>query len=480
MRRVLAIAALILLTGCGQQIDNSKLRVDIVESPPQTIAISALPLPPASAYLRAASAQGLVSFDIEGRVTQGLASRWIVTDDNRSYIFRLEKTRWNNGREVNSNEVAAILIARLRELRTSRFAADIAVIDRVVPMTGKIVEIRLAAPMPHLLDMLAQPEFGLVQRGVGSGPMRARKVAGGMQLQRKGVNEKGEPVIEPETVNIRGVRAALALARYVEGENDMITDGRFEDLPLLSAADIDANELHFDPVPGMFGLMVADDGPFLSNSGNREAIAMAIDRPKMLTAFDIVWREVLTLSPETIRNRVAIERPTWTLDNISARKATARDIIAKWESGNGEVRPLRVALPNGPGARILFAMLQVDLADIGLQAVRVAANQDADLRLIDRPADMPGQAWYLGQLSCTATPICSEHADQLLTDARNAPDIATRSQLLSEAETELQRLRNFIPIAYPLRWSVVRPGLLGFALNRRGTHPLQYLGRDPT
>jgi hypothetical protein len=61
-----------------------------------------------------------------------------------------------------------------------------------------------------------------------------------------------------------------------------------------------------------------------------------------------------------------------------------------------------------------------------------------------------------------------------------ATDIAQRVAFLAQAEAELQRTRNFIPIANPLRWSVVRPGLLGHFANGRGWHLLQYLGRDPT
>ena len=59
-------------------------------------------------------------------------------------------------------------------------------------------------------------------------------------------------------------------------------------------------------------------------------------------------------------------------------------------------------------------------------------------------------------------------------------DMTVRVQLLGQAEAEMQSTVGFIPIANPLRWSVVRPGLLGHFANGRGWHLLQYLGRDPT
>jgi ABC-type transport system substrate-binding protein len=472
---------MLLLSACSQGVDNARVRVDVIEDRPRPLNIAAQPLPRASAYLRSATAQGLVTFDEKGRVAPGLANRWIVTDDGLSYIFRLNKTRWNDKREVNSDEVASLLTNRIRELRSGRFNAELAVIDRVVPMTGKVVEIRLKAPMPYLLEMLAQPEFGLVRKGFGSGPMQAERLGEAMQLRLKGVDEAGDPVLEGETVTLRHSEASLALARYLEGQTDLVEGGRFEDFPLLEAAQINGGEIQFDAVPGLFGLLFVGAGPFLSGPTNREAIAMAIDRPKLLTAFDIVaWREALTLVPESLPNRVATPRPEWAAQQIDDRKAAARATISAWENSNGQVRPLRVALPRGFGSRIFFARLRADMAAIGLDVERVTLDRPHDLRLIDRGADQSSPAWYLDQLSCTVSPICSMDADRLVEDARMSTDSAARGQLLAQAELELQETRNFVPIANPLRWSVVRPGLLGYFTNGRGWHLLQYLGRDTT
>ncbi len=478
---ILAMLCAVLLTSCSQGVDNSRVRVDVIQDRPRAFAIGAIPLDAPSAYLRAATAQGLVTFDTKGRVVPALANRWIVTDDGLSYIFRLNKTRWNDGRELTSDEVAQLLAARIRELRQGRFNAELAIIDKVVPMTGKVVEIRLRAPMPYLLEMIAQPEFGLVRKGFGSGPMQAKKFEHAMQLRLKGIDEKGEQVLANETVTLRSSKASLALARYNNGGTDLIDGGRFEDFPLLEAAKIDGNDIHFDPVPGLFGLLFAEAGPFLSDPANREAVAMAIDRPKLLTSFDIVaWQEALTLVPESLPNRNDAPRPAWTTQRIDERQAMARATIARWVNGNGNVRPLRVALPRGTGARIFFAMLKADMAAIGLQMERVTLDKPHDLRLIDRAADQSSPAWYLDQLSCTVSAVCSSDADRLVAEARMAGDITTRAALLAQAEAELQTARNFIPIANPLRWSVARRGLLGHSANGRGWHLLQYLGRDPT
>jgi ABC-type oligopeptide transport system substrate-binding subunit len=469
------------LAGCSDGVDNERVRVDVIEDRPRPFNVSASPLPLASAYLRSATAQGLVTFDEKGRVAPGLANRWIVTEDGLSYIFRLNKTRWNDRRELESRDVARLLTRRIEELKKGRHQAELAVIDRVVAMTGKVVEIRLKAPMPYLLELLALPEFGLMNRGAGSGPMQAKKAGSAMQLRRNEIDAAGAPALASSTVTLRRGEASLVLARYALGQTDLVEGGRFESYPLLEAAKIQANQIQFDAVPGLFGLLVVRSGPFLDAQANREAIAMAIDRPKLLTAFDIVaWRETVTLVPESLPNRSEAPRPDWSALSQAERISIATARITAWEGANGPVRILRVALPRGYGSRIFFARLRADLAAIGVDIERVTPDQAHDLLLVDRTAEQSSPAWYLDQLSCRATPVCSTAADQMVTDARMATDIVQRASLLAQAEAELQRTRNFIPIANPLRWSVVRPGLLGHFANGRGWHLLQYLGRDPT
>jgi ABC-type transport system substrate-binding protein len=338
----------------------------------------------------------------------------------------------------------------------------------------------LKAPMPNLLELLAQPEFGLLRKGIGSGPMMARKQGSAMQLSPRIEDPARGVTLEDRFVALSSNDAATALARFAAGKSDLILDGRFEHIPYLTATE-GREAVQYDAAPGMFGLIFADAGPFLADAANREAITKAIDRPRMISDFNVAsWKEMLTIAPETLPNRAEISRPDWTSRRIDVRKAEARSVIQSWQAANGMVRPLRIALPRGPGSRMLFARLRADLAAIGLSAERVTSGQQADLRLIDQLADMSSPAWYLEQLSCEFAPVCSAEADALVVKAQQSTDRDERMRLLGEAEATLQELRNYIPLANPLRWSLPRDGLLGFVANSRGAHPLQYLGRDPT
>lgn len=477
---IIILCAVMLVSACGDRVDNEKLRVDVVSEDINSFNVSKFPLPLSSAELRAATAQGLVKFDADGNIVPALASRWIVTDDGLSYIFRIEKTWWKNGEEVDAERVAQALRSNIANIRRTSFLDELNSINEVVAMTGRIIEIRLSAPRPNLLEILAQPELGVIHKGTGSGPMQAQKQLEHMRLRHVDFSDDGTIISDNAWVVLNNKKAPLALARYIQGDTDLIMGGGFHDLPYFTASGIDEELLSYDPVPGLFGFLFVEDDAYLSSAPIREAITMAIDRPRLLIDFRNDWREVLTLVPETLQNRAVVERPDWTNLRIDQRIDVARAAVAQWRGDNGALRDLRIAMPLGPGADILFARVRSDLAKIGLTAVKVGLQQDADLRMIDEIAQLSSPLWYLSQLSCKKTVICDEEADDLISVARDSASLDERSQLLAAAERRLQVKRNFIPIAFPTYWSVARPGLVGFAPNPRGLHPLQYLGRDPT
>ena len=81
-------------------------------------------------------------------------------------------------------------------------------------------------------------------------------------------------------------------------------------------------------------------------------------------------------------------------------------------------------------------------------------------------------AWFLRQFRCDAAPICDADIDPLLDAARIAPVAAQRAALLAEAARKMDDLQLFIPIAAPIRWSLVSARIEGFAGNRFGIHTL--------
>ena len=105
----------------------------------------------------------------------------------------------------------------------------------------------------------------------------------------------------------------------------------------------------------------------------------------------------------------------------------------------------------------------------------MAIGAEADLRLIDRASPYDTARWYLA----TACAPCGDEAQAAIEAARTAPTSAARATAIAQADATLTADVAFIPLATPLRWSLVAPGMDEWQANPRAWHPLNAL-RSPT
>jgi peptide/nickel transport system substrate-binding protein len=209
----------------------------------------------------------------------------------------------------------------------------------------------------------------------------------------------------------------------------------------------------------------------------RQALAMAHDRPALAAALGVPGLQARdSLLPPGIEGLAQVSAPAWILDPLPARQARAAALLSAAAGDGGRLR-VRVALPAGPGFRLLFARLRRDWAAVGVEAELVRSGAPADLRLIDEVAPAGLASWYLRHFSCEASRVCDPAADEMMAAARIAPDAATRRGLLANADRILAGLGPFIPLTTPVRWSLVAPRLTGFRPNAFGRHPVGELVR---
>lgn len=439
----------------------------------------------ANAALLDATAQGLVSFDGEGQIDVGLAERWTVTGDGRSYIFRLREAKWSSGRKVNASDVANILRGYLAPRSKHLLKDDFPEIEAIRAMTDTVVEIRLSVAQPATLELLAQPSMAIVNRGLGWGPMRPRRIGRAMLL-----SPVPDPLAEdPEaaeaaandpaaSIELTGTSAAGALARFKNGYADGVIGGRFSTLPYFATSNIGRSRLVVDPVPGLFGLSFTRSEGFLGVQANREALSRAIRRDRLVAAFGLQeWEPQVTLRPDRYRRDAgpAPLPPAWAEYDEQSRFVQAKRVIDAWRADGRDIEPLRIAVPDTPGGRILYAYVAADFARLGVPSQRIGMTQDADLRLIDEVMPNDDPLWGLRRLSCRPDTICHRDAQDLIDDAVAMTDAGERGRLIGEAETLLAGYSPFIPIATPLRWSVASQRLTGLRANGRAQHPLNRL-----
>ena len=296
LRRVLTIAiAAAAICGCGKDSDGLT-RVGTIGPDPKLVETVTAPLSTGEALVRANMAQGLVRFDERGQVVPGLAERWNVSDDGLSYIFRLQTGEWPDGRKIRADDIAKILSRQLRPASANPLKDTLGAVSQIVAMTDRVIEIRLSAPRPNLLQLLAQPEFGLVRASVGTGPFTP-PTKGQMEAAKGEIDEKAlfithriripdaeDPV---ERVQIGGGKAQDLVAAFANGDLDLVLGGTVADLPYAMRAKVPRGALRFDPVAGLFGLAPTKRSEVLQNKEVRQLLSRAIDRQAMVGGLNV-------------------------------------------------------------------------------------------------------------------------------------------------------------------------------------------------
>ncbi|HEU5481579.1 MAG TPA: ABC transporter substrate-binding protein [Sphingomicrobium sp.] len=477
IRRSLALAAVVVLcaalAGCDRKSDGV-VQVTVIGGEPRLADPRAGPLGASEAVLVANAAQGLVRFDASGQIVPGLAETWNVSDDGLSYIFRLATTQWPNGRPASAEQVARMLRRTIARSGRNPMKDAFGAVDEIVAMTDRVIEIRLRQPRPHLLQLLAQPAMGLVYDEQGTGPFaidRPGSTAGKVRLVRE-LPTSDEERTEREQLDLSGASAGEAVRAFVAGDSSLVLGGTFADLPFARAIRLPRRALQFDPASGLFGLVPSrKDGP-LSNPEVRRLLSAAIDRDALVSALSVpgLLPRMTVLEPD-LDNVPDPAPPQWSATPLAERRpalaASARQLFA------GDEPPvIRIALPKGPGAAVLLNRLAQDWGAIGVSVERAREGALADLKLIDQVAPSSSASWFLRQFRCEIAAICDADVDEILEGARSTPVLAQRSALLTEASRRIDDLQLFIPIAAPIRWSLVSPRITGFAGNRFAVHTL--------
>jgi len=340
-------------------------------------------------------------------------------------------------------------------------------------MTDRVIEIRLRAPRPNMLNLLAQPEFAIVREAVGTGPFQVDpkpEKTGAVRLTRE-IVAADEDTAQKDEVVLNSSSAADAIRSFVAGNADLVLGGTYADLPLAQRARLPRNSLRFDPASGLFGLVPTRAGTPLDDAGVRALLSQGIDRDALVDALKVpgLAPRVTVLEPglDGVPSPLA---PSWAATSLNDRRAA---LIEQSTREFGAEKPtLRVFLPEGPGSDILFNRLLIDWGAIGITVERAKTSAASELRLVDAVAPSNSPAWFLRQFRCQVAPVCDKEVDPLLDSARDTLIPAQRYAFLAQAAGRIDEAQLFIPLAAPVRWSLVSNRVQGFAGNRYARHTL--------
>ena len=484
LRRIISLALIVaspLATGACRDQPQGSVKVTIIGSDPKLRDPAAGPLSASDALLVSNVAQGLVRFDAGGNIVGGLAERWNVSDDGLSYIFRLAAREWPDGSKMTAKQVARLLKRQLAGGSRNSLKDTLGAVEDIVAMTDRVIEIRLIAPRPNLLPLLAQPEMAVVRDGNGTGPFTASPTSenGPVRLTSETVSADGEVRTEEEVL-LAGSAPEAAVQAFAAGETDLVIGGTFADLPYARRVKLPRGSIRFDPASGLFGLVPVRKDGLLEEADVRRLLSQAIDRDLLVQALNVPGLTArATILEPGLEGISAVVQPAWTAIPL-AERFPALSAEASRLFGTEEKPVLRVRLPDGPGGDILLLRLMLDWGALGFTVERAKSPVAADFALIDSVAPSNSPAWFVRSFRCAVAPICDPEADDLMTSAREAPVPAQRSALLVQAAARLDDNFVFIPLAAPVRWSLVGRRIEGFAGNRYARHTLTGLEQKPS
>lgn len=486
----LCLALLAGLTACGSS-GEGELDIALIGNE-DSVLTTGLRLSGPAQHVRGATQTGLVTLNAQGEVVPAVAETWLPTDDGLSYIFRLRETTWPDGEPMTAASVRAALEDALEGLEGTSLGRDLALIEEVRAMAGRVIEIRLTTPEPYLLQLLAQPELALRQPGGETGAMTlVRGEAGDLALEMKPPLARGLPDEEDWQGDVRLLRlhmrtAADAINMFDNGDVQLVLGGTLGNLPLVETGPLSSGTLQIDTTFGLFGLQVRSEEGLLSNDGVREGLAMAIDRQALLERYNIGgWVPTTRPVSPGLPGEPGLVRERWVDAPVADLRAEATARIAAWreqfdEGDLSQPAVVTIALESGPGWSRFYEDLAQQLASVGIRLQRVADAREADLVLIDRVARYPAPRWFLNQFNCSLRQgLCAEDVDAQVELAMAERDPALRARLMAQAEADLTLTNVYIPIGSPLRWSLVRGGVNGFEANVYGFHPLPEMAEIP-
>lgn len=475
-----ALALAPLLGACSGADDEDGLPV-VVIGEPESIFAEGLRLSSGAQMVRDATSSGIVALNAEGEVVPALGESWIVTEDGRSFIFRLRQVTWPDGEPLTAEHARASLMRTIAELRGTSLGLDLRKVEEIRAMTSRVIEIRLTGPMPEFLQLLAQPELAITREGESIGPMRLEREGDTAILRPTPHEAIGLPELEEgepgRRIRLRALPAEQANEAFSQGEAAALLDGTIFTLPLADTGPLSRGTVRLDPALGLFGMIVTNDEGFLAEAENREALSMAIDRAALLEQFSVGgWQATTRIVPPGVAREPGLQPERWPELSLDERRERARARSTEWSRATGQRAQVRLWLPDGPGADRLADALALDFATIGVELRRVQVEEAADLVMIDRLARYPSARWFLNQFNCALLPgPCSPDADELVARSLVAGGADAADNLLIEAEGALLAQEVYIPLGAPVRWSLVRSGLEGFSENPWARHPLYAL-----
>ncbi len=467
--------------------------------------------------------EGLVIYDSQARVVPGVAESWEVSDDGKTYTFRLrDDAKWSNGDPVTAGD----FVYSLRRIMTPETGAKYANILYPIANAEKINAGELA---PDQLGVAAPDERTLVITLEASTPYFLELLTHqtGLPLHPASVEQHGGDFVRPgnmisngayvlaESVPNSHIKAtknpnfhdaasvaidtvyyyptedrSAALRRFQAGELHSNNDAPVEQVAWMK--DNLGGQFRVAPYLGTYYYAVKSDKAPLSDPRVRRALSMAIDREFLA---DEIWGSTMVAGysfvPPGIGN---YGEPAFAdYKDLSMIDREDQAVALLKEAGFGPDNPLKLEIRYNTSENHKNTALAI--ADmwqpLGVEVTLLntdTATHYAHLR--DKGDFDVARAGWIGDYSDPQNFLFMVESDNdgfnyanydnpefdaLMDQAAAEVDLDKRSALLLQAEEVFMRDLPFIPLMYYGSLSLVSDKLAGWDDNIQNAHATRWM-----
>lgn len=469
--------------------------------------------------------EGLTVEGPDGEIRPGVAERWEISEDGRTYTFHLRKdARWSNGDPVIADDFVAALRRSLDPATGTTYAQMLQPIEQaddilagrsppdalgVMARGDQTLEVRLKAPTPYFLEMLAHSatypvhrpslaeygdQFARPGRLVSNGAYRLDEwiVQSHIRVRRNEyywdtVNAQIDtvfyyPIEQPET----------ELKRYRAGQLDFtesLPNARFGWL-----RDNMGDDLRVAAYLSTYYYLFNMTRPPFDDRRLRQALNMAIDRDVLVEKVTGVGEIAAYGFVPPGMNDYTPQRFEWHTWSTEKRLGTARQLYR--EAGFGPDKPLRFVIRYNTGEnhkKVALALAAMWKQSLGVEATLL--NEEWKVYLQNRKNR---SLWELLRFSWSAdysdpfsfaeimhsthgqndAGFADTRYDRLIEAAATETDRDLRREMLEEAERLVLDAYPILPLYFYVTKHLVKPWVGGYRPNPLDHNYTRYLSID--
>ena len=467
--------------------------------------------------------EGLTARGKDAAVIPGVAEKWDISADGKTYIFHLRDTTWSDGTPFTAHDVVYAWQRDVDPATGGKYSFLLypvknakAIAEGDIKDPGQLgakatddhtLVVELEAATPYFLDMLTHVSTYPVPRHIiekhGKNWTRPENIVGNGAFKMTAWQPnahitlaKSDTYWDKNNVKLDQViyypteDQNTELKRYRAGELDMTYEIPLDQIKWLRENLKD--ELKIGPLLGAYyyGFNLTRP-PFKDNPKLREALTLAIDR-------DIITGKITGTGENPIYGIVPPGiagydnyRPAYAGLSQQEREEKARQLYA--EAGYSKDKPLKVELlynTNENHKKIAIAIAAMWKKNLGVEVQLV--NQEWKVFLNTRQEKANTEAFragwfgdyndpntflelYLSKAGLNDSGYNSAKFDDLLHRASLEQDSGKRAALLKEAEQELIDSYAIAPIYSYVSKRLVKPYVKGYTPNIMDQYPSKHL-----